>query len=64
MITYPIEEMSGVGRTISPKSIPGLGWVLVKDTSFGGFRIIALADHGKGFKTRDEARKAKAELAQ
>lgn len=58
MITY------GSTKGAKEMKVPGLGWTLTQGTDFGGFRIIALADHGKGFKTREEARKAKAELAQ
>lgn len=71
MITY--------GDTNGAKEMkfPGLGWVLVKTTEFGTFRIVALAKDStwtktadgeflkspsEGWKTRDEARKAKVAL--
>lgn len=47
------------GLKLSAEKLPNIGWVVTgKRKGSNGFRVLAVAEHGKGFKSRDETRAA------
>lgn len=60
MIIHTYDGTKFLGGRAKVEQVPGLpGWCVTRKTRAGGFAIVALEAHGRGFPTEAEAKHAR-----